>query len=89
MRGLNTPVAAFLILVGLVMLLVVFYAGYRSFETFKVEVEAKGDVVQALAENSGILIELLVKVAFLAVALAAGSVVLGRGVDLLKGCPQG
>jgi len=85
----RTTIAIFLILVGLVMLLVVFYAGYNSFKTFAVEVEAQGDVVQALAENSGILVELLVKVAFLAVALAAGSVVLGRGVDLLKGCPKG
>ena len=86
---MKTPIAVFLIVVGLAMLLAVFYAGYRSFETFRVEVKTQGDVVQALAENSGILVELLVKVAFLAVALAAGSVVLGRGVDLLKGCPQG
>lgn len=86
---MRTPIALFLIVVGLVMLLTVFYAGYRSFETFAVEVRAEGDVVQALAENSGILVELLVKVAFLAVSLAAGSVVLGRGVDLLRGCEQG
>ncbi len=86
---MKNPIAIFLIVVGLAMLLAVFYAGYKSFQTFTVEIDAQGDVVQALAENSGILIELLVKVAFLAVALAAGSVVLGRGVDLLKGCPQG
>lgn len=85
---MKTPLALALIAVGLVMLGVVFVAGYRMSQTFQVEVQGEGDLISVLAQNSAVLIELLIKVAFLGVSLAAGSVVLSKGVDLLRDCPE-
>ncbi len=79
--------ASLLILAGLGMLALVFYTAYNSFTDYRLEVEAQGSLLDVLTENSRILVELLIRVAFLAVALAAGSIVLSRGVDAVKGCP--
>lgn len=85
---MRTPLALALIAIGLVMLGIVFAAGYRTFQTFQVDVQGEGDLISVLAQNSAVLIELLIKVAFLGVSLAAGSVVLSKGADLLKDCPE-
>jgi len=74
-----------LIAVGLAMLLIVFYTAYQAALTFKLEFKGGGSLAEAISENSRVLIELLVRVAFLAVALAAGSIVLGKGVEMVRG----
>ncbi|BAN90920.1 hypothetical protein [Aeropyrum camini] len=84
----SISVGAFLIILGLGMVGFVFYTAYDAYNTFRVEVEPAASIAEAITVNSSILIDMLVKVAFLAIALAAGSVVLSRGVDLFRGCPK-
>ncbi len=43
-----------------------------------------GSVEDVLGQSAGVLLEVLIKVAFLGVALAAGSVLLSKGVALLR-----
>ncbi len=83
----RTIIGFLLIVVGVAMLAAVFFNAYKASQEFTLEVESGGGLVEVLTENSRVLIELLIRIAFLAVALAAGSIVLGRGVDLVKGCP--
>jgi hypothetical protein len=80
-------VGVVLIVIGVGMLASVFFTAYRASAEFTLEVNVQGGLIDVLTENSRILIELLIRVAFLAVALAAGAIVLGKGVDAIKGCP--
>ena len=86
--SLASIVGVLLVVAGLIMLLVVFAQAFREAQEFTLSIQVEGGLVDILTENSRLLIEMLVKVAFLAVALAAGSIVLGKGVDALKGCPE-
>ena len=81
--------ASLLIIIGLAMLGIIFYTALRTSADLSISVPSNGDLARILAENSRALVELLARVAFLAVALAAGAIVLGKGVDALKGCPEG
>ncbi len=85
---LTEGLGALLIVLGLALVVFVFYVSYQSFKTYEIEVASGGNLLEALAFNSGVLIELLVKVAFLALSLAAGSVIMSRGADLLRRCPK-
>lgn len=40
----------------------------------------------ALGGYAGLIIVILIMAVFLSIALAAGSIILGRGVELLRGC---
>ncbi|MCE4611438.1 MAG: hypothetical protein F7B17_05660 [Desulfurococcales archaeon] len=86
--SLASVMGVLLVIAGLAMLLVVFAQAFKEAQQFTLNLQVEGGLVDILTENSRLLIEMLVKVAFLAVALAAGSIVLGRGVDALKGCPE-
>ncbi|GBF08336.1 hypothetical protein apy_00610 [Aeropyrum pernix] len=84
----SVGVGALLIILGLAMVGFVFYTAYDAYRSFRVNVEPATSIAEAITVNSSILIDMLVRVAFLAIALAAGSVVLSRGVDLFRGCPR-
>lgn len=86
--SLASVMGVLLVIAGLAMLLVVFAQAFKEAQQFTLNLQVEGGLVDILTENSRLLIEMLVKVAFLAVALAAVSIVLGRGVDALKGCPE-
>ncbi len=80
----------FLVGVGVFMLGMVFYFGITAFRGYTVEVPSgAASIVEALTASAGVLIDLLVKVAFLGIALVAGSTMLSRGVDMLRGCRGG
>ncbi|MCE4624510.1 MAG: hypothetical protein F7C35_01415, partial [Desulfurococcales archaeon] len=68
--------------------IVVFVKAYAAFEQYNLEINTGGDTAQILNVSAQVLINLLVKIAFLGVALAAGSIILGKGVSLLKRCPE-
>ena len=85
----NRTLGIILVGLGVVMLLAVFAAAFNSYNSYKTQVDFEGNLQQALVTSAGVLLELLVKIAFLGVALAAGAVVLGKGISLLKGCPEG
>ncbi|MCE4627745.1 MAG: hypothetical protein F7C34_01155 [Desulfurococcales archaeon] len=81
-------ISIFLIILGVILLVVVFVQGYNAYKTYSLEIKApQGDTATILGISVQVLINLLVKIAFLGIALAAGSVILGKGVDLLKKCP--
>jgi len=74
-----------LIGLGVILLLMVTFYAINAFKTYTVNVEqGSGSIVEALTSSASVLIDLLVKVAFLGLALVAGSTLLSRGVDLLK-----
>ena len=78
-----------LVIVGLLLLLVVFYAGYTAYKSTNLQVNVNGsNAVQVLGVSAQVLINLLVKLAFLGISLAAGSIIISKGVDLLKKCPK-
>jgi Na+/phosphate symporter len=78
-----------LVALGIILLLIVFYAGYHTYQTYKLESKVQAsDAATILNISAQILVNMLVKLAFLGVALAAGSILLSKGVDLLKPCPK-
>lgn len=85
-RLTSVGMGSILILIGLALVVFVFIVSYNAYKTFEANVEPGDSILETIAFNSSLLIELLIKVAFLALALAAGSVILTRGVDLAKGC---
>jgi len=72
-----------LVIVGLALLLFTAYTAYVAYKQEVVVVEA-ATLEQALSASTQVLLQLLVKVAFLAVVLAAGSIILARGVSLVR-----
>ncbi|MET1101033.1 MAG: hypothetical protein ABWW69_00940 [Pyrodictiaceae archaeon] len=89
-RSSMQAVAFALIGLGVALLLIVAYYAVYSFNNYTVEVESGGNsIVEALTSSASVLIDLLVRVAFLGLALAAGSTLLSRGVDLLKSAGGG
>ncbi len=79
-------VAYLMIIAGLILVLVVFRYSIDAYHNYKVSLpEAASSLEALLAGGAEVLLDLLVRIAFLGMALAAGSVLLARGVDLLKG----
>ncbi|MEB3765576.1 MAG: hypothetical protein GSR77_05385 [Desulfurococcales archaeon] len=77
-----------LIVLGVVLLLIVFAAGYKMYNEYQLATEiTEQNAAVILGISAQVLINLLVKIAFLGIALAAGAIILGRGVDLVKKCP--
>jgi len=72
-----------LIIVGLALLLFTAYTAYVAYKEEVVLVEA-ATLEEALSASTQVLLQLLVKVAFLAVVLAAGSIILAKGVSLVR-----
>ena len=89
-RDSRQAIAFALIGLGVALLLIVAYYAIYSFNHYAVEVESSGgSIVEALTSSASVLIDLLVRVAFLGLALVAGSTLLSRGVDLLRGVKGG
>jgi hypothetical protein len=79
-------VAYLMIIAGIILVLVVFRYSIDAYHNYKVSLpEATASLEALLAGGAEVLLDLLVRIAFLGMALAAGSVLLARGVDLLKG----
>ncbi|WP_460126134.1 hypothetical protein [Stetteria hydrogenophila] len=74
-----------MVFTGLALVLTVFKYSIDAYREYTVSLPAGAQGLEAvLSGGAEVLLDLLVRVAFLGLALAAGSVVLARGVDLLK-----
>ncbi len=77
-----------LIALGVILLLVVFYSGYTMYKQYEMKTEiSEQNAALILGISAQVLINLLVKIAFLGIALAAGAIILSKGVDLIRKCP--
>ena len=77
--------AYLLVFSGLALVLTVFRYSIDAYNNYKVALPEGQGLEALLAGGAEVLLDLLVRVAFLGVALASGSVLLARGVDLLRG----
>lgn len=78
-----------LIVVGVILALVVFVEGYRAYKSYEIQVNTTTNNTAAILNLSAqALINMLVKISFLGISLAAATVLLSKGVDLAKGCPE-
>ncbi len=85
MEALSDPKrsGALLMALGIAMISVVFV--FSLMEYTKVRVRVSGEnIMDALTKSSGLLIELLFKVAFLGIALAAGGTLVRHAVSLIR-----
>ncbi len=75
-----------LIGIGVSLLIFVFYEAYLSFLNpgFIGSIEKSASNTVAIAFTAQALVVLLIKVAFLGIALAAGSTILSKGVELIR-----
>ncbi len=78
-RGLSVV----LILIGVILVLFSAVTAYRAYKVGAGTVAATS-FEEALTESAGILLDVLVRIAFLGIILAAGSILISKGIDLLK-----
>ncbi len=86
MEALSDPKrsGALLMALGIVMISVVFVFSLMEYTRVRVRINGARDIMDALTRSSGLLIELLFKVAFLGIALAAGSTLVRHAVSLMR-----
>lgn len=73
-----------LLIVGLILVLIVFSKAMAEYQNVKVEVQGAENIMEAITQSSGLLIELLFKIAYLGLALAAGAVLIKYSIPLMK-----
>ncbi|MCD6348994.1 MAG: hypothetical protein J7L91_05140 [Candidatus Korarchaeota archaeon] len=73
-----------LMVVGLLMIIGVFFLSLNEYMHVRVQLSGASNIMEALTKSSGLLIELLFKVAFLGIALAAGATLVRHAVSLLR-----
>ncbi len=86
MEALSDPKrsGALLMALGIVMISVVFVFSLMEYTKVRVRVAGAENIMDALTKSSGLLIELLFKVAFLGIALAAGGTLVRHAVSLIR-----
>ncbi len=73
-----------LMAIGLVMIIVVFVFALNEYMHVQVKLSGATNIMEALSKSSGLPIELLFKVAFLGIALAAGATLVRYATSLIK-----
>ncbi len=73
-----------LLVIGVILVLIVFAKAYQEYNNVNVSVGNSSDVMQAITSSSGLLIQLLFKLAYLGLALAAGSVLIKYSIPIIK-----
>ena len=73
-----------LLVIGVILVLIVFAKAYQEYENVNVSIGNSSDVMQAITSSSGLLIQLLFKLAYLGLALAAGSVLIKYSIPIIK-----
>lgn len=73
-----------LMAIGLAMIVVVFVFALNEYMHVQVKLPGAINIMEALNKSSGLLIELLFKVAFLGIALAAGATLVRYATSLIK-----
>ncbi len=73
-----------LLVIGVILVLIVFAKAYQEYNNVNVSIGNSNDVMQAITSSSGLLIQLLFKLAYLGLALAAGSVLIKYSIPIIK-----
>ncbi len=73
-----------LLVIGVILVLIVFAKAYQEYNNVNVSIGNSSDVMQAITSSSGLLIQLLFKLAYLGLALAAGSVLIKYSIPIIK-----
>jgi hypothetical protein len=81
---LSQSMGVTLLAIGVVLVLIVFAKAYQEYENVNVDIGNSSDVMQAITSSSGLLIQLLFKLAYLGLALAAGSVLIKYSIPIIK-----
>jgi hypothetical protein len=82
--GLNQGMGVTLLVIGVILVLVVFVKAYQEYSNVNISLSNSGDVMQAITASSGLLIQLLFKLAYLGLALAAGSILIKYSIPIIK-----
>lgn len=83
----ESPLAYGLVGLGIVLILVAAGVAYNEYRAASAEIPEGASLEVILSESTSVLLTLLVKIAFLGIVLAAGSILLGKGISLLRKCP--
>ena len=81
---LSQSMGVTLLVIGVVLVLIVFAKAYQEYNNVNVSIGNSSDVMQAITSSSGLLIQLLFKLAYLGLALAAGSVLIKYSIPIIK-----
>ncbi len=73
-----------LLILGLLMVVIVFLFSLYEYMNVNVQLRNAKNIMDALTQSSGLLMELLFKIAFLGIALAAGATLIRHSISLLK-----
>ncbi|MCE4607016.1 MAG: hypothetical protein F7B59_06800 [Desulfurococcales archaeon] len=81
---LSQGMGATLLTIGVILVLIVFYKAYQEYASVNINLGNSSDVMQAITSSSGMLIQLLFKLAYLGLALAAGSILIKYSIPIIK-----
>ena len=83
-HGNNFVLGTVLLVIGVLLVVVVFVKAYQEYSSVEINLSNSEDVMSAITSSSGLLLQLLFKLAYLGLALAAGSVLIRYSIPLLK-----
>ncbi|MCE4615117.1 MAG: hypothetical protein F7B60_06290 [Desulfurococcales archaeon] len=81
---LNQGMGVTLLVIGVILVLIVFAKAYQEYSNVNVNLSNSSNVMQAITSSSGLLIQLLFKLAYLGLALAAGSILIKYSIPIIK-----
>ncbi len=80
----NFILGTVLLVIGVILVVVVFVKAYQEYSSVEINLSNSEDIMSAITSSSGLLLQLLFKLAYLGLALAAGSVLIKYSIPLLK-----
>ena len=81
---LSQSMGVTLLVIGVILVLIVFVKAYQEYSSVNINLANSSDVMQAITSSSGLLIQLLFKLAYLGLALAAGSILIKYSIPIIK-----
>ena len=76
-----------LVALGVILVLAAAGVAYNEYTRASAQIPEGASLEVILSSSTSILLTLLVKIAFLGLVLAAGSILLGKGISMLRACP--
>ena len=80
----NFILGTVLLVIGVILVVIVFVKAYQEYSSVEINLSNSEDIMSAITSSSGLLLQLLFKLAYLGLALAAGSVLIKYSIPLLK-----
>ncbi|MEB3756226.1 MAG: hypothetical protein GSR79_05145 [Desulfurococcales archaeon] len=81
---LSQSMGVTLLVIGVILVLIVFVKAYQEYSSVNINLANSSDVMQAITSSSGLLIQLLFKLAYLGLALAAGSILIKYSIPIIR-----